>query len=242
MRRGTPLSCVEGEAMQISGTSSNSAAWALRQLFQTQQSAGQQTSGAGQSLPSNSPAAAALGGMSGPQMAPQTMSGFMSIQGGPPSAPDIAAQMISSLDTNGDGVISQDEAQATGNQNAAQAFATLDANGDGSISQDELTSAVQQSGPHRGHHRHKGASASDAASALMNALNTDGQDGLSLDEVTAAVGGDAPSNPIQSGFSALDADGDGTLSVSELTSAINRYEQTRLSEGASLQAAGALSI
>ena len=228
--------------MQSSGIGGNSAAWALRQLLQPRQSAGQQTSGVGQTLPSNSPAAAALSGMSGPQMAPQTMSGFMSIQGGPPSASDIAAQMMSSLDTNGDGVISQDEAQATGNQNAAQAFATLDTNGDSSISHDELTSAVQQSGPHRGRHHHKGASASDAASALMNALNTDGQDGLSLDEVTSAVGGDASSTAIQSGFSALDADGDGTLSVSELTSAINRYEQTRLAEGHSQQAAGALSI
>jgi Ca2+-binding EF-hand superfamily protein len=227
--------------MQISGTTNNSAAWALRQLFQPQQSAGQQTSGAGQSLPSGSPAAAALSGMSGPQMAPQTMSGFMSIQGGPPSASDIASQMMSSLDTNGDGVISQDEAQATGNQNAAQAFATLDTNGDGSISQDELTNAVQQSGPHRGHHHHKGASAGDAASALMNALDTDGQSGLSLNEVTAAVGGEGSSNAIQSGFSALDTDGNGTLSVSELTSAINSYMQSRLADGAQ-QTAGSLSI
>ena len=228
--------------MQISGTTSNSAAWALRQLFQPQQSAGQQTSGAGQSLPSGSPAAAALSGMSGPQMAPQTMSGFMSIQGGPPSASDIASQMMSSLDTNGDGVISEDEAQATGRQNASQAFAALDTNGDGSISQDELTSAVQQSGPHRGHHyHHKGASAGDAAGALMNALDTDGQSGLSLNEVTAAVGGDASSNAIQSGFSALDTDGNGTLSVSELTSAINSYIQSRLADGAQ-QTAGSLSI
>ena len=32
-------------------------------------------------------------------MSPQTMSGFMSIQGGPPSASDIASQMMSQLDT-----------------------------------------------------------------------------------------------------------------------------------------------
>jgi len=75
----------------------------------------------------------------------------------------------------------------------------------------------------------------------MNALDTDGQSGLSLNEVTAAVGGDASSNAIQSGFSALDTDGNGTLSVSELTSAINSYMQSRLADGAQ-QTAGSLSI
>lgn len=175
-------------------------------------------------------------------MSPQTLSGFMSIQSGPPSASDIAAQMMSSLDTNGDGVISQDEAQATGSANAAQAFATLDTNGDGSISQDELTNAVQQSGKHHhGHHRHAGSASSsgDAANALIQALDTDGQAGLSLGEVATAVGGDASTDAISRGFSALDANGDGSLSVSELTSAINSYMQARNSQNAATVSAGA---
>jgi Ca2+-binding EF-hand superfamily protein len=226
--------------MQVSGTTNNSAAWALRQLFQQQQTNGQQTQDAGQSLPSSSPAAAALSNMSGPQMSQGTMQGFMSLQTQPPSASDMATQLISSLDTNGDGVVSLEEAEAGGGANAAQAFQMLDANGDGSLSSDEVTNALQQAGPrHRGHHHHaKGAGSSgDAANALMQALDTDGQDGLSLDEVTAAVGGDASTDAISRGFSALDANGDGTLSLSELTSAINSYMQARASQDASTLAA-----
>ena len=176
-------------------------------------------------------------------MAPQTMSGFMSIQGAQaPGASDVASHMMSSLDTNGDGVISLDEANGAGNANTAQAFAVLDANSDGSLSLDELTNAVQGAGPGHGRKHHHAHTAQDAAGALMNALNTDGQDGLSLEEVTAAVGGDASSSAILIGFSALDSDGDGKLSLSELTSAISRYEQSRLSQAATGQAQGALSI
>jgi Ca2+-binding EF-hand superfamily protein len=170
------------------------------------------------------------------------MSGFMSLQTAP-TASSVANDIMSSLDTNGDGFISLAEAQANGNSDAANAFSALDSNGDGSIDANELTSAVQSahdelasaqsanaqgpSGAHHGRHHHH-ASSTDLVSGIMDAADSDSSGGLSLDEVSSALG--VTDADAQSGFSALDADGDGTLSVSELTSAIDKYMQARLSD------------
>ena len=229
--------------MQTSGIAGNSAAWALRQLFQPQQSAGQSSSAAGQSLPSGG-ASAGAAALAGPPLSQGTLSTFLGLQAqqsGQPAQPDfaeLASQLLSSLDSNGDGAISQSEAEASGNANADQAFAALDTNGDGSISSDELSNALQSANQaHRAYHHghHHGPSAAGAASSIINALNTDGEDGLSADEVSSALSADASSSGFQSAFSSLDSNGDGVLSLSELTSAINQYLQTRLSSDASLQ-------
>lgn len=231
--------------MQTSGISGLSAAAALQALFQPQQKTGQQVPSAGQSVPSGG-ACAANSNMAGPPMADSTMSGFMSLQTAP-TASNVANDIMSSLDTNGDGVISLEEAQANGNGDAASAFAQLDSNGDGSIDADELTSAVQSAhdelasaqssggtqgagAAHHGRHHHH-ASATDLVSGIMDAADSDGSGGLSLDEVSSVLG--TSSSDAQSGFSALDSNGDGQLSVSELTSAISKYMQTRLTDMAS---------
>ncbi|MFT3727273.1 MAG: EF-hand domain-containing protein [Terricaulis sp.] len=201
-------------------------------------------------MPSTS-ASAAMQGFAGPQMSDGTMGAFMSLQGGPPPGPppggmsvsDVSSDIMSSLDTDGDGSISLEEAQANGNSDAASAFSALDTNGDGKIDTDELTSAVQSAhdemastqdasaqstdGVHHGRHHHH-ASATDLVSGIMDAADSDSSGGLSLDEVSSALG--VSSSDAQSGFSALDSDGDGQLSVSELTSAISKYMQTRLTD------------
>ena len=175
-------------------------------------------------------------------MAASTMSGFMSLQTAP-TASSIAGDIMSSLDTDGDGAISRSEAEAAGSSDAASAFSALDANGDGGIDTDELTSAVQRAhderasvqsagaqgsgGAHHGRHHHH-AAATDLVSGIMDAADSDSSGGLSLDEVSSALG--TSSSGAQSGFSALDSDGDGQLSVSELTSAISKYMQTRLTD------------
>lgn len=241
--------------MQISATSGLSAAAALKALFQPQQSSGQQMPSAGQSVPSGG-ASATMSGFAGPQMSAGTMGGFMSLQGGPPpgpppgggkSAADVSSDIMSSLDTDGDGTISLEEAQANGNSDAATAFSQLDTNGDGKIDTNELTSAVQSahdemasaqdsngaqgmSGAHHGKHHHH-ASGTDLVSALMEQGDSDSSGGLSQDEVNSLLG--KTSDQTQAGFSALDSDGDGQLSVSELASAISKYMQTRLSDMAS---------
>jgi hypothetical protein len=103
------------------------------------------------------------GGMppSGPgnQFASDTLSGLLSVQQQePPSAADLAQQLMSQVDTNGDGELSADEIQqALGGDTSSDltsAIAKLDTNGDGQISTDELTSALQSARTSSHHHHH----------------------------------------------------------------------------------------
>jgi Ca2+-binding EF-hand superfamily protein len=231
--------------MQTSGITGLSAAAALRALFQPQQNSGQQVPTSGQTVPSAS-SGAVMQGFAGPQISDGTMGGFMSLQGGnasaaaggPASADDIASQLMSMLDANGDGSISLSEAEASGNSDAASAFAALDTNGDGKIDSSELAAAVQSAGQEMAsaqgaggvhhHHHHHHVSASDAASSIMSAVDTDSSGGLSLDEVSSALG--VSNSDAQAGFSALDTNGDGQLSLGELTAAIEKYTQSRFSD------------
>src|SRR5262249_42915295 len=107
----------------------------------------------------------------------------------------------------------------------SSAFAKVDTDGDGQLSTSELTNAVTNAHGH--HHGHGGAppSASDAANSIISAFNTDGADGLSLDEVTSALGGQSSSSALSSTFASLDADGDGILSAQELSAAIQSQLQ-----------------
>src|SRR6185437_2787958 len=96
---------------------------------------------------------------------------------------DVANQMITQLDSNGDGQLSLSEIEnalsgANGTTSGASgsdpsinglaaAFAQVDANGDGELSADELTNALNQmTGPgqvpgHHGHHGHHHHGAGD---------------------------------------------------------------------------------
>jgi Ca2+-binding EF-hand superfamily protein len=209
-----------------------------------------------QNLPSggqDAQAAATNTGCAGPQMGGDTMSALMSLQGGQPavSSSDVARQLISGLDTNGDGAVSLDEIQqalsnAGQNADASQAFASVDKNGDGKLSTDELTSALDQLQQSHGHHRHHGAER--AAQEITSSIDSNGDGQLSLDEVTSALGSsnsDSASN-IAQGFSALDTNGDGKLSADELASAIRTQMETALkaytSQASQQQSASVASI
>jgi len=77
-----------------------------------------------------------------------------------------AQGLLSKLDTDGDGTVSQSEFEAAlggAGVDASQAdalFAKLDRNGDGSVDQGELTSALRRG--HGQHHRHVAASMTNA--------------------------------------------------------------------------------
>jgi Ca2+-binding EF-hand superfamily protein len=183
---------------------------------------GQETPAIGQ----KSPGAAALSGCGGPQMSGPTMDGMMQLQTQPASASDVAAQLVSQLDTDGDGQVSITEIQqalanAGKDSDVSRAFTSIDQNADGKLSSQELTNALSASR----HHRH-GHNAAQAAATLTSAFDQDGDGALSLDEVGAAVGqsGADASSDIGQGFASLDANGDGKLSADEISAAI----QTRI--------------
>ncbi len=143
---------------------------------------------------------------------------------------DVANQMISQMDTDGDGSLSLSEVQnALGGSSGAtssggatsgststatvstmdglsSAFASVDTNGDGQLSQSELTNALNQlqgSGQaqgHHGHHHHHGGGGGDgglslsdlesALTSLTGALNgSSGSSGTSSAAVSTLDGG-----------------------------------------------------
>lgn len=148
------------------------------------------------------------------------MSAMVGLQMQPPSASDIAQTLTDALDTNGDGVVSQDEIQAAlkaagNNSDISKAFADIDTDGDGSLSKDELTAAVQKGMDAHRHHR-----AEKGAETLLSSFDSDGDKGLSLKEVANAIGSDPNDTSLGSAFASLDSDGDGNLSTDELSTAI----------------------
>lgn len=89
-----------------------------------------------------------------------TMAALIALQGQNTNGAGGAQSLFSTLDSDGDGKISQTELEtALGKANvssssADQLFARLDRNGDGSIDQGELTSALKRG---HGHHHHMNA-------------------------------------------------------------------------------------
>jgi hypothetical protein len=111
----------------------------------------------------------AANGTSGTQIAPDTMSALLSVQGqGQPllvNGDAFSQQLFGLLDTNGDGSISKSEFESAFSQDgsttqADSIFSQLDANGDGSVSSGELLNALengsqgQGQGTQQAHHHH----------------------------------------------------------------------------------------
>jgi Ca2+-binding EF-hand superfamily protein len=202
----------------------------------------QQGAQAGQDVPSadatsatTSPPTQPAGGSSAAQFTSDTLSSLLSAQEAPPSSADIAAKVISTADTNGDGSLSLDEVEkalgqdtTSGADALSQAFSKLDANGDGQIGADELTSALDAKkaagGAHHGHHAHHAgqASSTDLASQVIGEADTNGDGELSADEIQTALGSKAGDN-LSSAIGALDTNGDGKLSATELSTAIDAF-------------------
>jgi Ca2+-binding EF-hand superfamily protein len=214
--------------MQISGLSSGSAAWALRDLFApTQQQSvaetGQETTSRRQSLPTSVQAC----GFGGVGLSADTLSSLTQIQSGaPPSSSEMAADMISGLDTDSDGALSLEEARASGQEGAEAAFSILDSDADGSLSADELTAALEDLQPPPGAiggARPAPPSGDELANRLVADADSNGDGGLDLSEVSATLGEDAEVAATSEVFSSLDTDGDGKLSSAELAAAFDLY-------------------
>jgi len=225
--------------MTVSQTSGSSAAWMLQRLFQssgdsdttrTAESAGRQK------LPGDNDPKSNAGGAAAPMMSGKTMGAMVSMQMEPPSASDVASDLVSSLDTNGDGEVSTEEITAAfsaadlDSNNVASALSAIDTDKNGALNTDELTTAIASDMQAQGHKRPNGPppggpppGADDAASSILTAFDTDGDAGLSMDEILKAVNVDSDEDGnISSAFSSLDADGDGHINLAELTPAIQQ--------------------
>jgi Ca2+-binding EF-hand superfamily protein len=170
------------------------------------------------------------------------MSAMVSMQMEAPEASDIASDLIDALDTNGDGEVSAEEIAAAfssaglDDSGVSDALGAIDTDANGALSADELTTAIASDmeargpkgpppggpppgGPPPG----SGMSADEAASSILDELDTDENSGLSIDEILSALGQDEDEDgSISSIFSSLDSDGDGNINAAELSAAIQR--------------------
>ncbi len=107
---------------------------------------------------------------------------------------------FNSFDTNGDGVVTKDEAQAAANARVEKTFAELDTNHDGQITQDEVQAARDT--------RRAEMEAKFAERFKEADKNGDGL--LSKEEVQAGM------PMLARGFDRLDANKDGQLTLDEV--------------------------
>ncbi|HQN50286.1 MAG TPA: EF-hand domain-containing protein, partial [Phenylobacterium sp.] len=176
------------------------------------------------------------------------LSSLLSAQSSPPSASDIASQLISDSDTDGDGVLSLDEIKSklsdTSDTDSLQArFDDLDSDSDGALSASELSSALEaqrpQGRPPGGHARgeDQGFSMADLASQLISDLDTDSDGSLGLDEVKSALSGSdktsetSSDDRLKTALSSLDTDSDGKLSAAELSAALSAFQASHQHRG-----------
>lgn len=147
------------------------------------------------------------------------------------------SQLVSAIDTDGDGTISQSELETYiegkgGTQGQADAlFSGLSGqNGSGNLTQSQLSNDLQQAslspmhGHHHGHHHH-GASADKVASQLMQAMDSDGSGGVSQSEFENFVTGlGGTTGEADADFAALNSQNAGSISVSQFSSAVSAFQ------------------
>lgn len=227
--------------MRVGESGGASAAWMLQRLFQSdgsKASSTTETNAGRQNVPSEKGGPSNAAGGAGPMMSGGMMSAMVSMQTQPSSesaASDAASELLSALDTDGDGEVSAEELAAAFSEagidtDASEALAKLDGDSSGSLNADELKTAI--SSDMAAHKPHGGPppggpppggpppSAEDGANWLISALDEDEDGGINLSEVATALGQDEDSDSLSQAFASLDSDGDGVLSAGELTSAI----------------------
>jgi Ca2+-binding EF-hand superfamily protein len=226
----------------------------LNMLLQRQGSTtGQDLPGASQaSSAASTPSAQPTSDTSAAQFTSDTLSSLLAAQEAPPSSSDVAATLIGTADTNGDGTLSLDEVEGALGQDTtsgadalSQSFAKIDTNGDGQLSASELSSSLDaqnaasgaQNAPsekaqraHAHHAHHAETSSTDAASQMLGALDTNGDGQLSADEIQTGLGSNSGAS-LTSALGTLDTNGDGQLSASELSTAIDAFRTANQRDG-----------
>ena len=148
------------------------------------------------------------------------------------------SSLVSAIDTDGDGTISQSELETYiegqgGTQAQADAlYAGLDQNGSGNLTQTQLASDLQNAAPvHHGHHHHHhgaaGASSGQVGSQLVQAMDSNGDgsvDQSEFESFVTALGGTA--SQADADFSALSGQSGGGITATQFGSAISAFEQS----------------
>lgn len=217
--------------MQISSaysSGSSMALQALRDLFQTQESTttGQSVPSETSSTDSSSRASSLIpSSMSGGGFDPETFSAMMPFQSG-----GLGQDLVDQTDTDGSGDVSIEELAASlgvETSTLTESFASVDADGDGAITGEEMEAGFEALAEEMGLPTRPSTEewtsqvSDDMTSQLLSALDSDGDQELSLSEIlesSSTEGEDDAS--VSDRFSELDTDGDGSLTSSELSAAL----------------------
>lgn len=159
------------------------------------------------------------------------------------TANDPLSQLMSAMDTDGDGEISQSEMESYVQTNlggtASQAdslFSALNNGSTGNLTQTQLQSDLQNAGPPggpggaRGHHHHqRGAppSADQVGNDLVTAMDSDGSGGVSQSEFESFVTGlGGTTDQADADFSAFDPNGTGSVDATAFTNAVTALQSS----------------
>jgi Ca2+-binding EF-hand superfamily protein len=153
------------------------------------------------------------------------------------SASDPLKQLMSAMDSDDDGTVSQTEMEnyiqkqgGTAAQGDAL-FSALNQGGTGNLTQATLASDLQQAqaqpaggGGHH-HHHHMAPSADQAGNDLLGAMDSDSSDSVDQTEFNAFVSGlGGTSSEASSDFAALDPTNTGAVTASQFSSAVSAFE------------------
>jgi hypothetical protein len=200
----------------------------------------------GATASNGAPAGSQPFGMAGPPFPDGTMAALIALKGQDASGSGGPQGLFASLDSDGDGKVSQSEfetalsSSGVDTSSADALFAKLDSNGDGSIDQSELTPTSRGHGGHH-HHMSTGASAGSGGGgggggldALLNATGADGAqtqtaanaDGSSTTTITYADGSTVTMTmPAPQSSSSPSAGGGSTAQSAANPDAANLIEQ-----------------
>lgn len=151
---------------------------------------------------------------------------------------DPLANLISSIDSDGDGSVSQSELESYienlgGTQDQADSlFSSLNTSGSANLTKDQLSSdlqSAQAARPHGHHHHHQGGgqvpSADKVGSQLVQAMDSSGDNSVDQSEFenfVTSIGGTA--NEADSDFAALGGNSGSPITADQFASAIKAFE------------------
>ncbi|MBC3954232.1 XopAW family type III secretion system calcium-binding effector [Pseudomonas triticifolii] len=134
-------------------------------------------------------------------------------------------ELLTKLDTDGDGSIGKDELSTALSSNSkdgitvslSQAFSDLDSNDDDSLDADELAAMTPPPPPAM-------PSTEDLAQDLLGSLDSDDDGAISSEELTTGLTNAGSSASSSEVFDALDTNKDGTVSLDELTASLQQQQ------------------
>lgn len=151
------------------------------------------------------------------------------------SASDPLSQLMSAMDTDGDGTVSETEMESYiqnqgGTKDQADTlFTALNQGNTGNLTQATLSNDLQQAQaappPGGHHHHHHMPSADQVGSDLLDAMDTNGDGSVDQSEFSSfmsQIGGS--STDATSDFAALDPNSTGSVSAADFSTAIKAFE------------------